>query len=97
MRPFSIVVTSAANRNKQCCEGKDGSETLTKNVRFGLLADILRCEMKHLFFHVRRYAGAVVADSDFHTVAKVLRRSGDGWLVVAICCGSALPCCVKAI
>ena len=38
---------------------------------------------EHLFFHIRRDAGAVVTDTDFHTIAKVFGRSSEGRLVVA--------------
>ena len=30
--------------------------------------------VEHLFFHIRRNAGAVVADLDFHTIAKIFGR-----------------------
>ena len=30
--------------------------------------------VEHLFFYVRRHTGAVVANSDFHTIAKVFCR-----------------------
>ena len=39
--------------------------------------------VEHLFFHVRRHTGAVVADSDFHTIAKVFGRGRESGLVVA--------------
>ena len=39
--------------------------------------------VEHLFFHVRRHTGAVVADSDFHTIAKVFGRGRESRLVVA--------------
>src|SRR4249920_2930552 len=38
--------------------------------------------VEHLFFHVRRHTGAVVANSDFHTIAKVFGRSRESRLVV---------------
>src|SRR5215469_4561585 len=43
------------------------------------------CEerLEHLFFHFWRDTGAVVADSDFHTIAKVLGRGRESRLVVA--------------
>src|SRR5215471_5056446 len=46
----------------------------------------LRCEkrVEHLFFHVRRHTGAVVADSDFDTIAKVLGRGRQSRLIVTI-------------
>jgi hypothetical protein len=45
----------------------------------------LSCEerFKHLFFHVRRHTGAVVADFDFHTIPKVFGRSRESRLIVA--------------
>ena len=39
--------------------------------------------VEHLFFYVRRHTGAVVADSDFHTIAKVFGRGRESRLVVA--------------
>src|SRR4029077_13806021 len=39
--------------------------------------------VEHLFFHVRRHAGAVVVNSDFHTIAKVFGRGRESRLVVA--------------
>jgi hypothetical protein len=39
--------------------------------------------VEHLSFHVRRHAGAVVADSDFHTIAKAHGGSSKGRPVVA--------------
>src|SRR5262249_4267532 len=39
--------------------------------------------VEHLFFHVRRHTGAVVANSDFHTIAKVFGRGRESRLVVA--------------
>ena len=38
--------------------------------------------VEHLFFHVGRHPGAVVANSDFHTIAKVFRRGRESRLVV---------------
>ena len=51
----------------------------------GSFSGRLRCEerVEHLFFHVRRHAGAVVADSDFHTIAEVFSRGRERRLVVA--------------
>ena len=45
----------------------------------------LGCEkrVEHLFFYVRRHTGAVVANSDFHTIAKVFGRGRESRLVVA--------------
>ena len=39
--------------------------------------------IEHLFLHIGRNAGAVVADADFHAVAEVLGRGSQGGLVVA--------------
>src|SRR5215475_5194566 len=39
--------------------------------------------VEHLFFHVRRHTGAVVADFDFDTIAKVFGRGRESRLVVA--------------
>src|SRR5262245_49544085 len=39
--------------------------------------------VEHLFFHVRRHTGAVVADFDFDTIAKIFGRGREGRLVVA--------------
>ena len=51
----------------------------------GAFSGRLGCEerVEHLFFHVRRHSGAVVANSDFHTVAKVFGRGRERRLVVA--------------
>jgi hypothetical protein len=40
--------------------------------------------LEHLFFHVGRNTGPVIADSNFDTIAKVLGRGGESRLVVAI-------------
>jgi hypothetical protein len=58
------------------------------------------CEkrVEHLFFHVRGNASAVIADPDFHTIAKVFGRGSKGGLVVAaICRRSTLGRCIEAI
>src|SRR5262245_50818914 len=39
--------------------------------------------LEHLFFHVGRDAGAVVADSDLHTIAEAFGRGRESWLVVS--------------
>ena len=39
--------------------------------------------IEHLFLHLGRNAGAVVADPDFHAVTEVLGRGSKGRLVVA--------------
>ena len=38
--------------------------------------------VEHFFFHVRRHTGAVVVNSDFHTIAKVFGRGRENRLVV---------------
>src|SRR5262245_25873195 len=54
--------------------------------------------VEHLFLNVRRHAGAIVADSDFHTIAKVFGRGRESRLVVAtIGFRSALGCSIEAI
>ena len=39
--------------------------------------------VEHLFFHVRRHTSAVVANPDFHAIAKVFCRGREGRLVIA--------------
>jgi hypothetical protein len=39
--------------------------------------------VEHLFSHVRRHTGAVIVNSDFHTIAKILGRGRESRLVVA--------------
>src|SRR5262249_23412629 len=54
--------------------------------------------IEHLVFHLGRYAGAVVADPDFHTITKVFRRSSDGRLVLAVIrCFHALGRRIEAV
>src|SRR5215831_1297648 len=54
--------------------------------------------LEHLFFHVSRYAGAVVTDPDFHLIAKVSSRGGERRLVVAaIDLRSAFGCSIEAV
>src|SRR5262249_41821483 len=47
--------------------------------------------VEHLFFHVRRHTGAVVADFDFDTIAKIFGRGREGRLVVATVCLRSAP------
>jgi hypothetical protein len=59
-----------------------------------------RCKerVEHPFFHFRWNTGAVVADPDFHAVAKATRRGGKGWfiaIVTGLC--FSLYRCIKAI
>jgi hypothetical protein len=59
-----------------------------------------RCEerIEHLFFHVRRNAGAVVANPDFHAIAEAFGRGSEDWLVItAIGLLSASGRCIKTI
>src|SRR5215813_6064699 len=54
--------------------------------------------VEHLFFHVRRNAAAVVANCYLDTIAQVLGRGSQSWLVIAaIAFGSAFSRCIKAI
>ena len=39
--------------------------------------------IEHLFFHLGRNAGAVIADPDFHTVAEVFGRGSNGRFIIA--------------
>src|SRR5215467_153841 len=39
--------------------------------------------VEHFFFHVRRHTGAVVANSDLHTIAVAFGRGRESRLVVA--------------
>src|SRR4030095_641422 len=66
----------------------------------GAFSGRLRCEerIEHFFFHVRWDAGAVVANPDFHTIAKTSRRGYQGWsIAIAISLGFTLCCRIKAI
>ena len=54
--------------------------------------------VEHLFFHVGRHPGAVVADADFDTVAEAFGRSRERRLVVAtIILRSTHGRCIEAI
>lgn len=46
--------------------------------------------VEDLFLHIIWNANAVVADPDFHTIAKIFGRGRKDRLVVAICCRAAL-------
>ena len=52
----------------------------------GAFSRRLSCEerLEHFFFHLRRHTGAIVADSDFHTISKVFGPGRKRRLVVAI-------------
>src|SRR5262245_52370724 len=49
------------------------------------LSGRLGCEerLEHLFLHVRSNTCPVIADSDFHMIAKVFGRGRESWIVVA--------------
>ena len=53
--------------NNVVADGEAKSGTFSR--RFGR-----EKRVEHLFFYVRRHTGAVVANSDFHTIAKVFGR-----------------------
>ena len=54
--------------------------------------------VEHLFLHIWRDAGAVVADSDFNTIAKVFGRGSQRRFVIAfVCFRSALGRCMEAV
>ena len=54
--------------------------------------------VEHLVFHVGRNASAVIADPDFHPVAKVFGRGSKRRLVIAaVRFIPALSCCIEAI
>ena len=54
--------------------------------------------VEHLFLHLGRDAGAVVANRDLHAVAEVLGRGHKGWLiVVSISCLFALGRRIEAV
>ena len=48
--------------------------------------------LEHLFFYVRRDAGAVVMNTDFHMIAKVSGRGRESRLVVVTIGLSSAPC-----
>src|SRR5262245_17820589 len=54
--------------------------------------------IEHLLFHLRGNASAVVADSNFHTVAKASCRGHQSWFIaIPISLGPTLCCRVKAV
>src|SRR5262245_766722 len=66
----------------------------------GSFSGRLRCEerVEHLFFHIGWNAGAVIPNSNFHTVAEASCRGHQGWFIaIAISLGSTLCCRIKAI
>src|SRR4029077_1445243 len=48
--------------------------------------------VEHLFFHGRRHTGAVIVNSDFHAIAKILGRGRESRLVVATIGLCSAPC-----
>src|SRR5262249_491505 len=59
-----------------------------------------RCEegVEHLLFHFRWNTGAVVANPDFHVIAKALSRGSEGgYEIAAIRFRLALGRCIEAI
>src|SRR5262245_34903641 len=54
--------------------------------------------IEHLLFHVRRNAGAIVANCYLDTITQILSCGSQSWLAIAaIALGSAFGRCVKAI
>src|SRR5262245_14982513 len=54
--------------------------------------------VENLFLHVRRDAGAIIANPDFHTIAKVFGGGSEGRLVVAaVCFRSAFGRCMETV
>src|SRR5262245_16386198 len=54
--------------------------------------------VEHFFFHVSRNAAAVVTNCYFDSIAQILSRGSQCWLVIAaIAFGSAFSRCIKAI
>ena len=54
--------------------------------------------IEHLLLHLRRDAGAVVADPDFHTITKIFGGRSQGRFVVAsICFRFSLGCRIEAV
>ena len=54
--------------------------------------------VEHLFFYIGRHTSPVVANSDFHTIAKVFGRGSEERLVVAAAyLRSALSRCIEAV
>src|SRR5262249_52969016 len=66
----------------------------------GALPGRLGCEerVEHLLLHLGRDAGAVVADPDFHLIAKAAGRGRKGWFIAIVTgLGFALGRGIKAI
>src|SRR5215831_1522833 len=62
----------------------DDNVVTDRQAKAGALSRRLSREerLEHLFFHVRRDADSVIADTDFHTIAKVFSRSRESRFVV---------------
>ena len=53
--------------------------------------------IEHLFLHVRLNPGAIVADPDLHTVAKIFRRGTEGRSIDFAVRQSFIPRCIEVI
>src|SRR6185369_10442539 len=53
--------------------------------------------IEHFFLHVRRNAGAIVADRDFDAIAEVFGGGCQGWFVAAIRLRKTLRCGIEAV
>src|SRR5262245_13460703 len=53
--------------------------------------------VEHLFFHVWWNARAVIANPDFHTIAKASCRGHQGWFIAIASLGPTLCCGIKAV
>jgi hypothetical protein len=78
----------------------DNNVVADGEAKTGALSGRLGCEerIEHLLLHLGRNAGAVVADPDFHLIAKAARRGRKGWLI-AIVTRLRFPFCrrIKAV
>src|SRR6478672_10137356 len=68
----------------------DNDVVTDRKARTGAFTCRFGCEkrVEHLFLHVRRNAGPVVADADFHTIAKTSCGGHQGWFIaiaVSLC------------
>src|SRR5262249_40018056 len=66
----------------------------------GAFSGRLRCEegIEHLLFHFRWNTGTVVANPDFHTIAKAAGRGHQSrFIAFAISFGTTLCCRIKAV
>src|SRR4030095_16339426 len=66
----------------------------------GSFSGRLRCEerVEHLLFYFRWNTRAVIANPDFHTIAKASCRGDQGWFIaIAISLGPTLCCRIKAV